>query len=104
MSYSFEIRGSVRTSGKDDFWCGSDGASTFAEAQAELSAWRNGPVGKRTIGPGDHIYIIGPDEAVMHHEVLPGARHADDDAEGSEFAMQQGMAFGVDAYNDAMGY
>lgn len=28
----------------------------------------------------------------------------EDDADDSEFAMQQGMAFGTDGYNDAMGY
>jgi hypothetical protein len=28
----------------------------------------------------------------------------DDRAERSEFAMQQGMAFGVEAYNEAMGW
>jgi hypothetical protein len=28
----------------------------------------------------------------------------EDDFDDSEFAMQQGMAFGTDGYNDAMGY
>lgn len=101
MPYAIEIRGSVRTSGQDDFWCGWE-AATLADAQTELREWQAGNVGQRVYGPGDHV--IGPDGAVLHYAVKPGKHRAEEDLDGSEFAMQQGMAFGIDAYNEAIGF
>ena len=103
MAYTIEIRGSVRTSGKDDHWTGWEAVSHDA-AHAELAEWRVSKIGARMIGPGDHVYIIGPDGAVLHHEVQPGKRRAECELDAAEFAMQQGMAFGIDAYNEACGY
>jgi hypothetical protein len=100
--------GSHPDAGNDDCWTGHDFA-TLAEAEAKFSEPPTFTDGKPVLGtayieldgPGVHKVRKNPD-----FDARAAAREAArDEAEWRrERAMQAGMAFGVDGYNDEMGY
>lgn len=50
-----------------------------------------------------YAFIEGPDGRI-HEERNPDYVEAIDNDDDTEFAMQQGMGFGIGAYNEAMGF
>jgi hypothetical protein len=99
--YSVNLWGSDPAAGNDDCWTGKDFA-TLAEAQTAFddpaSAFPH------TFDSDTHtIELDGPD--AHRTRTNPGFRpeHSDDDWR-TERAMQAGMAFGCQGYNDEMGY
>lgn len=98
MTYSVNLWGSHPENENDDCWCGSDFA-TLAEATA---AFNNPASAFKYETNWAYVEIDGPGiNEVRKNPNYRKPRYSDD---GNEFAMQQGMAFGCDGYNDAMGY
>lgn len=113
-TYSVNLWGSnPDETDNDDCWTGRDYV-TRDEAVAAYQAiykWPDAPFGNPRFADFEFCVIDGPDV----HEVMPNPdqksqarrrREAarSDAEERSERAMQAGMAFGVDGYNDEMGY
>jgi hypothetical protein len=101
--YSVLLWGSHPDADNDDCHMGYTDVATLAEAKAIAVDWYSH---KRL--PGRDIAFSEID-GVDYHEIIanPGfkaSRRNDDSAERSERAMQAGMAFGCDGYNDEMGY
>lgn len=101
MTYSAELWGSHKDLGNDDCWTGGDadtldGAKEILEKLKAKNSRNNGWA---------YACIEGP-EGRVHEETNPNyvATADDDSADRSEFAMQQGMAYGTRGYNEAMGY
>ncbi len=107
LTYSVNLWGSNPEEDNDDLWTGADYA-TLAEAQAVVADFK-------AVFPhsADHtlfIEIDGPDHySLTKNPRFDFKRHererAREDREWKrEAAMQAGMAFGVDGYNDEMGF
>ena len=106
MPYGVNMWGS-RPGTNDDCHTGVD-FSSRADAEAFYAAPFEGPHAttfwcNSLRSPGTWLEIDGPD---IHEErcVTPGKRRDDDDDWRRERAMEAGMAFGCDGYNDAMGW
>ena len=107
-SYSVNLWGSLPEEENDDCWTGADYA-TLAEAQTAVTALAV-EFPHQDLSYIAFIEIDGPD----HYSVIPNPKfdkkhrdreRAQDDAEWKrERAMQAGMAFGCDGYNDEMGF
>jgi len=91
---------------EDDCWTGADYA-TLAEAHADFEAWTT-----RSTYVIVELIEVSPEGEVTElarREIGNKARYkreleADRRAWQREIAMEAGMAFGCDGYNDAMGY
>jgi len=106
--------GSNPNDDNDDCWTGKDFA-TLAEAEAEFAkAPTAGGDGKHGCGhitdetayielDGPGVYKLRKNPAFDAVKVAKEAA-ADERAWQREIAMEAGMAFGCDGYNDAMGY
>lgn len=107
-SYSVNLWGSHPEDGNDDCWSGADYA-TLAEAQ-QVAADVASVFDSSTVASTAFIEIDGPD----HNSITPrpgyNAKRREREAarEAAEWkreaAMQAGMAFGCDGYNDEMGF
>lgn len=105
--------GSHPDEGNDDCWTGSDFAS-LAEAEAEMARLIKAEGSPYSAGGTAYVMLDGP--GVCRVEPIPAyhspegkrrrERKAREDRamERHERAMEAGMAFGCDGYNDAMGY
>jgi len=100
MKYSAELWGSHKDLQQDDCWTGSD-HETSEEAMASLRALQANPRNRNWA----YACVEGPDGRVFEETNPKHVVEEDDDQEArSEFAHMQGMAHGVGAYNEAMGY
>jgi hypothetical protein len=103
LPFAVNLWGSHPGDSNDDCWVGVEFA-TLAEARHAADNWRE--ISRFDMSTTTHVQIDGPGV----HEVLKVAepridRRADDDrAWQREIAMEAGMGFGVNAYNDAMGW
>ena len=103
--YSVSYWGSHPDSDNDDCFTGHD----FGTRQ-EAEAFFQGPVQDPPNMPGYYyrcvafVEIDGPDVHDVRANPAFRKERIDNSAERSEFAMQQGMGLGIDAYNEAMGY
>lgn len=116
LSYSVTLWGSnPDTTDNDDCWTGED----FATRAAAITAYRkvvmfpDGSEITRGYGRGgwEYVMIDGPDvhEVTQNPDRAACERHRRELARGdgewrTERAMQAGMAFGCDGYNDEMGF
>ena len=98
MTYSIDLWGSDRRLGADDRITGEDGIGTEAEA---LRRFRELSTDPRFRTGWERGYVDGPDGPVMETTNPHLVREVD--GPDGEFAMQQGMAHGVDAFNEANG-
>lgn len=100
--YSVLLWGSHPDSDNDDCHMGYDNVPTLGEAKAIAVDWYS----HRNL-PGRDIAFSEIDGA-DYHEIIanPGHKPTRDTDSGwrAERAMQAGMAFGCDGYNDEMGY
>lgn len=95
----------------DDCWTGADFATNEEACNAFMST-ALGDFAKSVAHDDDFAFVMvdGPDVHLVaanpRFDHKRAARQAAADANEwrREIAMQDGMAFGVDAYNDAMGY
>ena len=107
--YQINTWGSHPDSNNDDWWTSADAGETLAAARASLAAF---------VGRADDCYfelveIVGTriDKVFGEVEVMervairrnPAFIECPADADCGEWAMLQGMAHGVEAYNDAIG-
>lgn len=99
MTYRYELWGSDRELGNDDHWTGEEGIATAEEAKRRLEETCASP--RFAVG-WEFGYVDGPEGNVLRVRNPSFAPSVDRD-DDSEFAMQQGMAHGVDAYNEARG-
>ncbi len=104
MGYRAELWGSHKDLGNDDCWTTGDERATPEEARSDLAglkALQDRPSG----GSGWAYACVEGSEGRRFEEVNPkqGKRMEDDADARSEFAMQQGMGHGVEAFNEAMG-
>jgi len=104
--YAVNYWGSHPEAGNDDCWTGEDFA-TLAEAEAAFAKTVTDPYCDtdtayiEMVGPGVDKIRKNPD----YNEARAKAEaEADAKAWQREIAMEAGMAFGCDGYNDAMGY
>ena len=97
--YSVELWQSHKSKGNDDCLTGSD-HETPEEAKAGLQALKDA---RWTQGKWAYACIEGPEGRVHEETNLDYRRATEDDETRSEFAMQQGMGLGVNAYNEAIG-
>jgi len=82
--------------GNDDCWQGDD-----FETQAEALEHFNKDASQGTA----YIQIVGPGiDQIRENPKFVLSKDDDDDDWKREIAMQNGMAFGCDGWNDAMGY
>jgi len=94
----------------DDIFCGADYDDQIFEAQEAFRALSEGRLPVDWSGKFDYagMWVILHSEGDMLHEAqIPGERKVepDDDSDWKrEQAMEAGMAFGCDGYNDVMGY
>ena len=101
MSYSVDLWGSHPSLGNDDCFTG-DSAPTL-EAAREILASLTGSKHFRNLWA--YACIKDAEGTVVHEQKRDREPSVDDDsADRSEFAMQQGMAHGIGAYNEALGY
>ena len=109
-SYSVTVWGSHPDENNDDCWTGDDFA-TNAEACDAFMATVHGAA--NSVSPDDDfafVVVDGPDVHLVAKNPRYNAKRArrearDADVEWrNERAMQAGMAFGCDGYNDEMGY
>jgi len=98
--FSVELWQSHKNDGLDNCLTGSD-HETIEAAKTGLQSLKDASWAR---GNWAYACIEGPDGRV-HEETNPDYRaKPDDDSCGrSEFAIQQGMGFGVDAFNEACG-
>lgn len=113
-TYSVNLWGSHPDDDNDDCWVGSDFA-TLAEAQAVFDSWRahfetphfsvhDAAYVELARGTrGDGMLQVESIEIKPNPDFVPSTDDIDD-VWRSELSMQTGMAFGVQGYNDAMGY
>ena len=104
--FSVCLWGSHPDKGNDDCWTGED-YGTLAEAESVLAnPW--GTFLKSSNNVDTAFFTLeGPGidrKVVQNPDYNPRKRSDDDSAERSERAMQAGMAFGCDGYNDEMGW
>lgn len=106
--YTVDLWGSHPDANNDDCWTGTDYA-TLAEAVAAFEAEVEGS----TYCPSYTVAFVVLDGPDVHRERANPAfdprriereERAERRAERREFATQQGMAFGCDGFNDAMGW
>ena len=64
---------------------------------------RTGTITRRTWENGSYVEWDDGDEAIVRHENLTREPPDDSESDGGEYAMLQGMAYGVEAYNEARG-
>lgn len=57
----------------------------------------------RAFGDTPYVWLDGPETSLIR-QLRPESKLADDSEWRREIAMEAGMAFGCDGYNDAMGY
>lgn len=101
MDYSIELWGSDKGLGNDDCLTGSD-HGTLEEAEAALAKLTAAPYWANQWA---YAYIEGPQGRVSTTKNPNYRKTADeDDGWANEFAQQQGMSFGIGAYNEARGY
>ncbi len=118
LPYSVNLWGSHPSAGNDDCWTGDE----FATLDEALACYRalSGSIGnfalaaqldKVTGNDWEFVEIDGPDlNEVTANPDQPRQRHHRREVKRSnadwqrEIAHQAGMAFGVDGYNDAMGW
>lgn len=94
----------------DDCWCGGE-YDTLAEARAVFTQPTT-DFSARNFGGGNELWIqlVGPEGEIEARQLQKESEayrrqcDAEDRAARREYAMELGMALGVDAYNDAMGY
>lgn len=98
MTYSINFWGSDRKLGNDDNITGIDDIPTLELARAEFDALAAKPW---LSTQWKHGYVDGPEGCVL--ETVNPAYAPGSDGIDAEAAMQQGMAFGVGAYNEANG-
>lgn len=113
LPYSVNLWGSHPDAGNDDCWTG-DYFATRDEAVAcyrEIVVFQDHQLCKVAGYDWEFVEIDGPDvnECTANPDQATQRRHRRDRARGDrdwqrEHAMQAGMAFGCDGYNDAMGY
>jgi len=97
--YTVSFWGSHPDEENDDCWTGED----FTSLDEAMAAFR-AECQDRDVAC---VMIDGPDLNIIRHNPghRPRRRDADSyDLERSERALQAGMAFGCDGYNDEMGY
>jgi len=103
--YSVTYWGSHPEAGNDDCWYG-DEYESRDEAEAAYAAPVR--VGPHQIPDPDTMYVMleGPDvhRIRLNPEHRPTTTNDDDREWKREMAMQAGMEFGIDGYNDMMGY
>lgn len=103
--YKVEVWGTHRNAGFDDCVTGAD-CDTLAEAEEWFEKFQKA----QWLSTCCHFVILNSDgqllkEAAKPWKGTPQDPAMDDDAEDrAEFARMQGMAHGVDAYNEAMGW
>jgi hypothetical protein len=102
MSYSVNLWGSHPKNGNDDCITGAD-FPTLEKAE-HCAANLRATFTARSVKGAEWIEIDGPDHNSCKRNPDYVPSRDDDSAERSERAMQAGMAFGVQGYNDAMGY
>jgi hypothetical protein len=100
MAYRFELWGSHRDAGNDDLitsgeWVSQDQAIADFEETMGKPFWQN---------RGWQQAVVVAQDGTIVKEIRRTLSKADDDEDDSEFAMQQGMGLGIDAYNEAKGY
>ena len=100
LPYTVSFWGSHPDDDNDDCWTGED----FASLGEAMEAFR-GECLDRDVA---YILVDGPDVHTTrknpHHRPRKRRPAGEDDADRSERAMQAGMAFGCDGYNDEMGW
>ena len=96
--YSADLWMSHKDNGNDDCLTGDD-AETLAGAHAVLRSLKANP---RFAGQWAYACIEGPDGRV-YEELNPDYKLELEEVD-EEYAMQQGMGLGIDAYNEAKGY
>lgn len=107
--YTVNYWGSHPDEENDDCWTGEDYA-TREEAEAAYADDNPTYTNGRSIGGWAYVEMDGPDvHKVRKNPAYNEARarreaEAEDRAWRREMAMEAGMAFGCDGYNDAMGY
>ena len=96
--YSVNFWGSHPDDENDDCY-EAEGFATLEEAHAVFAA----EVSDRDVA---YVELDGPDVYDIRKNPIhrPRRRDSSDLEWRNEFAMQQGMGLGIDAYNDAMGY
>lgn len=96
--YSVTHWGSHPDKDNDDCWTGDD-FDTLEEAKAS-EMYKGGDFST------EYIMLDGPDinEVRKNPNYSAKEKRLNDSLDRSEFAMQQGMAFGCDGYNEAMGW
>ena len=95
--YSVNHWGSHPDKGNDDCWTGDD----FATFELALADYNVDPDCYTA-----YVELDGPEVYMVraNPNYSPKQCRIDSGAERSEFAMQQGMAFGCQGYNEAMGW
>jgi len=96
MAFSVNFWGSHPDDDNDDCWYGEE-YGTLEEAEKEFAA----PVKDSGVA---YVELDGPDVYKVREN--PGFEPTEDDMSDwhNEIAMQAGMAFGCQGYNDVMGY
>lgn len=94
--FSVNFWGSDPAAGNDDCYSGNEYAS-FEEAMVAY----NEPVKDRDVA---FVEIEGPNTYAKRHNPSFRPSEEDDDGWRLEMAREAGMAFGCDAYNEAMGW
>ena len=106
-TYTIDFWGSEPCT-NDDCWMGEDFADrevaekTYREYCRKME--RGESVDSYVDGCTAYIVLAGPDVYEEHKVSTFRPDRGMDDGWSREFAMQNGMAFGCDGYNDAMGY
>jgi hypothetical protein len=93
--YSVNHWGSHPHAGNDDCWTGED----FATYDEALAFYNEDPSDSST----HYVHLDGPGVELIRENPSFRPYHEDDDWR-REAAMQAGMAFGCQGYNDVMGY
>jgi hypothetical protein len=98
--YAVNLWGSVPGT-NDDCWTGDD-----YEARAEAQDAYENLTGFRAadVRAAAYIELTGPEETICRQNPAFVPPRGRDDAWLSEMAMQAGMAYGCEGYNDVMGY
>jgi hypothetical protein len=115
LPYSVTVWGSnPDETDNDDCWTGADFATSEEACRAFMATVGNRfGIGPESVAHDDDFafaMVDGPDVHLVaanprfDHKRAAREAKADADEWRREIAMQEGMAFGVDAYNDAMGY
>lgn len=105
--FSVTLWGSHPDAGNDDAWTGDDFDNYF-DAFYAATHWRQ-HFARQHVQSVAFVELTGSDELGDVYQLIANpdfvADRADDDSDWrSERAMQAGMAFGVDGWNDEMGF